>query len=285
MQHGNDGWYLVPKSTEDPKSPNLAILGCGNLGEMLVSGLLASGEFPASDIVITDRMAGRAGGISQRYSVGTASNIQAVEESTVAVIAVKPNDVAPLLEEVAPAADEQTLFISVAAGIKLATLQKGLGGRSPVIRAMPNLGAAARRSMTALAPGTRATAGHRHMAEKIFRAVGEVVWVDENQMDAVTAVSGSGPAYFALLAEAMAAAGVGQGLEPAVAARLAVQTLRGTGAVLADSAATPEDFRKKVTSPGGTTEAAIAEMERGGFRELIAAAVEAARRRSEQLSR
>ncbi|MGH2811008.1 MAG: pyrroline-5-carboxylate reductase family protein, partial [Actinomycetota bacterium] len=153
------------------------------------------------------------------------------------------------------------------------------------IRAMPNLGAAARRSMTALAAGTHATDLHRQMAEEIFRAVGDAAWVEEKQMDAVTAVSGSGPAYFALLTEAMAAAGINQGLEPAVAARLAVETLHGTGAVLADSDMTPEEFRKKVTSPGGTTEAAVAELEHGGFRDLVAAAVEAARLRSEQLSR
>ncbi|MGH2772654.1 MAG: pyrroline-5-carboxylate reductase family protein, partial [Actinomycetota bacterium] len=125
----------MPKAPEVPKNPKLAILGCGNMGEMLVSGLLASGYLRSPDIVITDSVADRAREISKRYAVGTAANAQAVQDAGVALIAVKPKDVAPLLQEVAPAADEETLFISVAAGVKLSTLEAGLGDRSPVIRA------------------------------------------------------------------------------------------------------------------------------------------------------
>ncbi len=211
--------------------------------------------------------------------------LEEVAASGIVVLAVKPQDMASVLGSLSAVLGERTLVISIAAGITTTFIERGLGGRRPVVRAMPNTPARIGEGMTALCRGRCARKTDMDRAAVLFRRVGEVVTVPEARMDAVTAVSGSGPAYVFHLAECLTAAAVAQGLSEATARKLVVRTLVGAGRLLAASREDAGELRRRVTSPGGTTEAALTVMRRRGWDRIVRLAVDAAARRSAALSR
>src|ERR1700754_1450552 len=284
----------------------IAIIGGGSIGEALLSGLLRAGR-QGKDLVGAERVPERAKYLADTYSVlVTPSLADAVDNATFIVVAVKPADVESVLGELARAASAaegdsaEQVFVTVAAGITLTYFESKLPAGTPVVRAMPNAAAVGGAGVAALAKGRFVTAPQLEEVTALFDAVGGVLTVPESQMDAVTALSGSGPAYFFLMVEALVDAGVAAGLSRGVATDLTAQTMAGSAALLlerldqeqgpADSEAlgkqadaTATQLRATVTSPGGTTAAALRELERGGLRTAVDAAVQAAKRRSEQL--
>ncbi|EKF25090.1 pyrroline-5-carboxylate reductase [Mycolicibacterium hassiacum DSM 44199] len=277
----------------------IAIIGGGNMGEALLSGLLRAGR-QVKDLVVAEKNPDRAEYLSKTYSVLVTTVADAVETATYVIIAVKPADVQNLIGEIADAAaraessTEEQVFVSIAAGVPTEFFENKLPAGAPVIRVMPNTPVLVGGGVSALAAGRFATAEHLKEVAAIFDAVGGVLVVPESQLDAVTAVSGSGPAYFFLMVEALVDAGVEAGLTRSVATELVVKTMAGSAAMLLDridrsggsasaTDTTPAELRATVTSPGGTTAAGLRELERGGLRSAVAAAVEAAKARSEQL--
>jgi pyrroline-5-carboxylate reductase len=260
----------------------VAILGGGKIGEALVSGLLR-GERTAADIVVAEKHAGRRAFLSETYGVKTLDAPEAVAAVGTIVLAVKPQDIDALLAEVRDAVTARHVVVSVAAGITTAHVEARLADGVPVVRCMPNTPALVDEAMTAISAGAHADAAHLAVAESLLGAVGRVVTVPESQLDAVTALSGSGPAYFFYLVEAMIDAGILLGLPRALAAELIVQTAIGSAVMLRDSGEHPVQLREAVTSPGGTTIAAIRELEVHGVRAALLAAIEAAARRSREL--
>ena len=261
----------------------LAILGGGKIGEALLSGLLR-GPLAVDQIVISEHNADRASYLAGTYDVRACPVPEAVRASDVLLIAVKPQDIATLLAEISPHVEGQVV-ISVAAGITTKRIEAALPAGIPVVRTMPNTPALVDQAMTAISPGTHATEEHLAAAESVLASVGRVIRVPESQLDAVTALSGSGPAYFFFLVEAMIDAGILLGLPRAVAAELIVQTALGSATMLRDTGEHPVQLREAVTSPGGTTIMAIRELERHGVRAALLAAIEAARDRSAELGR
>ncbi|OBJ82340.1 pyrroline-5-carboxylate reductase [Mycobacterium asiaticum] len=284
----------------------IAIIGGGSIGEALLSGLLRAGR-QVKDLVVAERMSDRAKYLSSNYGVLVVTSAKdAAETATFVVVAVKPADVEAVIDElagVATAAEHDSgeqVFVTVAAGVTIASFESKLPAGTPVVRAMPNAAALVGAGVTALARGRFVTDEQLAEVSALFDAVGGVLTVAEQQLDAVTAVSGSGPAYFFLLVEALVDAGVAVGLTRQVATDLAAQTMAGAAAMLlermdSDQRAadggpsglqvdtSPAQLRASVCSPGGTTVAALRELERGGFRVAVDAAVQAAKRRSEQL--
>jgi pyrroline-5-carboxylate reductase len=261
---------------------SIAILGGGKIGEALLSGLLR-GEHNAADIVLSEKHPERAAYLTDTYGVAVVEVADAVTRAATLLIAVKPQDIDALLAEIAAVIGPRHLVVSVAAGITTAHLERALPAGVPVVRCMPNTPALVDQAMTAVAPGAHAADEHLAVAESLLGSVGRVVRVPEQQLDAVTALSGSGPAYFFYLVEAMIDAGILLGLPRALAAELIVQTAVGSAAMLRDSGEHPVQLREAVTSPGGTTIAAIRELEVHGVRAALLAAVEAAARRSREL--
>jgi pyrroline-5-carboxylate reductase len=260
----------------------IAFVGAGKMGEALLAGLIRSGR-PVADVRIVERYPQRVAELRERYGVEAIEAAAAATADTL-VLAVKPQDMATLLAELAPAVTSDQLLVSIAAGITTSFIERRVGEGVPVVRAMPNTPALVGEAMTAIAPGSHAVEAHLTLAEGLFAPVGDVVRVTESQLDAVTAVSGSGPAYVFLLAEAMTDAGVLLGLSRDVALRLAVQTIVGSGVMLRDAGPDPVALRAAVTSPAGTTAAAIRELERHGVRAAVQSALEAARDRSRELA-
>lgn len=275
----------------------IAIIGGGNMGEALLSGLLRAGR-PVKDLVVSEKAPARAEHLSQTYSVRVASLEDAVENACFVILAVKPADVESVVAELAAAAAKaegdsvEQVLVSVVAGVTTAYYESRLTAGSPVIRVMPNAPALVGAGVSALAAGRFATTAQLEEAAELFQSVGSALTVPESQIDVVTAVSGSGPAYFFLFLEALVDAGVAGGLNRAVATDLAVQTMAGSAAMLLErrEAATEDrpdtsaaELRALVTSPGGTTAAGLRELERSGLRSAVAAAVEAAKTRSELL--
>jgi len=255
------------------------------MGEALAIGLVDAGWDPES-IVIAEVDADRRHVIEARLP-GTRvvpSPAWAAAESDVVVVAVKPSDVVGALTSCAEAVRDDTLVLSIAAGITIAAIEGALPGR-PVVRAMPNTGALVGKGAAAIAAGEHATDQHLDIAERILGAVGLVVRVKESQLDAVTGLSGSGPAYLFLVAEAMIEAGVLVGLTRDVSAALVRQTIAGSAALLGDGEEGPEALRAAVTSPGGTTAAGLRALEAHGVRAAFLEAVEMATARSEELGR
>jgi len=260
----------------------IAILGAGKLGEALLAGLVSSGW---SDIVVTGRRQERVDELRERYGVeGTLANADAVRGAHVVVLAAKPQDLEALLEEVAPELSVDQTVLSVAAAIPTAAIERHLADGVPVVRAMPNAPATVHEGMAGIAPGANAGPEHLAAAEDVLGHVGRVVRVREEHLDAVTAVSGSGPAYFALLAEAMIEAGLLLGLSREISTQLVVQTMLGTAKLLRDEKIHPVELREAVTSPGGTTIAAIHELESAGVRAAFLNAIQAAMQRSRELA-
>ncbi len=262
----------------------IAVIGAGKMGEALISGLLKAGTSP-DDVLITERYEARAQELTQRYGVKAVTNAEAAKLADTLVIAVKPQDMDALLGELSTSVAPDRLIVTIAAGVPTSTIEKRLVEGVPVVRVMPNTPALVGEAMSAVAAGEHAKAEHLERAEDIFRPVGKVIRLPESQLDAVTALSGSGPAYVFYLVEAMTDAGILLGLPRSVAHDLIVQTVVGAGAMLRDSGEHPVTLREAVTSPAGTTIAAIRELENHGVRAAFLAALEAARDRSRELAR
>jgi pyrroline-5-carboxylate reductase len=259
----------------------VAVLGAGKIGEALLSGLLQSGRAP-EDLVFTERYPTRSAELTQRYGVRAVEVAQAAQQADVLVVAVKPQDIEPLLDDLAPVLRAGTLVVSLCAGLPTALYERRLPAGTPVVRVMPNTPMVVGEAMSAISAGRHADAGHMATVEELLTAVGKVVRVPEAQQDAVTALSGSGPAYFFFLVEAMIDAGILLGLPRAVAAQLIVQSAVGSAKML-EGGEHPVILREAVTSPAGTTIMAIRELERHGVRAALLAAIEAARDRSAEL--
>jgi pyrroline-5-carboxylate reductase len=260
----------------------LAILGGGKIGEALLSGLLR-GERGATDILVAEKHADRASYLADTHGVKIVDPVTAAGAASTLLLAVKPQDIDALLSELAPVVGPGHVVVSVAAGITTAHIEAMLPAGVAVVRCMPNTPALVDQAMTAICAGAHADEEHLAIAESLLAAVGRVVRVPENQLDAVTALSGSGPAYFFYLVEAMIDAGILLGLPRALAAELIVQTAIGSAVMLRDSGEHPVQLREAVTSPGGTTIAAIRELEVHGVRAALLAAIEAACTRSREL--
>jgi pyrroline-5-carboxylate reductase len=260
----------------------VAILGGGKIGEALLSGLLR-GERTAADVVVVEKHDERAAYLAEKYGVKTPELAEAVASASTLVLAIKPQDIDGLLTELAPHTTPAHLVVSVAAGVPTARIEQALPSGVAVVRCMPNTPALVDEAMTAVSPGAHADDAHLEIAERMLAAVGRVVRVPEDQLDAVTALSGSGPAYFFYLVEAMIDAGILLGLPRTLAADLIVQTAIGASIMLRDSGEHPVQLREAVTSPGGTTIAAIRELEVHGVRAALIAAIEAAAKRSKEL--
>jgi pyrroline-5-carboxylate reductase len=263
----------------------IAILGAGKIGEALVAGLVSAGVPPA-EITVTARRQERIDELVERYGVrGTLSNPDAVEGASLVVIAVKPQDIEALLADVGARLTAGHTVVSVAAAIPTAAIERQLEESVPVVRAMPNTPSTVHEGMAGIAAGAHASEEHLRQAEDLLAHVGRTVRVPESSMDAVTAVSGSGPAYFALLAESMIEAGILLGLSREISTDLVVQTMLGTAKLLRDGRMHPVELREMVTSPGGTTIAAIRELEQAGVRAAFLNAIQAAMTRSRELAR
>jgi pyrroline-5-carboxylate reductase len=261
----------------------VAVLGAGKIGEVLLSGLLRSG-WPAGRLVATTRRAERGEELTERYGIRVVDNDAAVTEADVLVIAVKPQDAAVLMAELGSKVPAGKLVVSLCAGLPTSFFAKWLPEGTPLVRVMTNTPALVDQAMTAISAGPFATAVHLGLAEELFTPLGRTIRVPESQQDAVTALSGSGPAYFYYLVEAMTDAGILLGLPRQVAHDLIVQTAIGSAIMLRDSGEHPVKLREAVTSPAGTTISAIRELENHGVRAALLAALEAARDRARQIA-
>lgn len=266
----------------------IAVVGGGRIGEALVSGLLGAGRH-TRDLVVTEKSGSRARQLASDYGIRVSGNIaDAVEGADVVVVAVKPVDVEPVLTELAvfqETSDDDQLIVSLAAGIPTGRYESLLPAGSAVVRVMPNTPMLVGQGASAICRGRYATDEHMDLVEDMMAAVGLVRRVKETQMDAVTAVSGSGPAYFYLAIEAMIDAGVTLGLARPVARDLAVQTLVGAGTMLAETDESATELRAAVMSPGGTTAAAVRQLEKDGMRSAFFEAMAVVRDKSAAMGR
>jgi len=263
----------------------IAILGAGRIGEALISGLLSSEWRKPEEIAATSRRAERVADLHERHGVAaTLSNHDAVVGASLIVIAVKPQDIEGLLGEIGGLILPEQTVLTVAAAIPTALIEGRLSANVPVVRAMPNTPSTVHEGIAGLCAGAHAGDDNLDLAEEALSHLGAVVRVPENAMDAITAVSGSGPAYFALLAEAMIEAGILLGLAREISTQLVVQTMLGTAKQLRDEKMHPVELREMVTSPGGTTIAAIRELEIAGVRAAFLNAIQAAMVRSRELA-
>jgi pyrroline-5-carboxylate reductase len=261
----------------------IAILGAGKIGESLLAGLRSSDW---ADIVATSRREERAIELRERHGVeATTDNTAAINGADVVVLAVKPQDIEALLGEIGHLLQADQTVLSVAAAIPTAAIERHLATDVPVVRSMPNAPSTVHEGIAGMCAGRHAGREHLDRAGTVLRAVGDVVEVGEDQMDAITAVSGSGPAYYALLAEAMIEAGILLGLSREISTKLVVQTMLGTARLLRDEQVHPVELREAVTSPGGTTIRAIRELEQAGVRAALFNAINAAMERSKELAR
>ncbi|MDG4772054.1 pyrroline-5-carboxylate reductase [Solwaraspora sp. WMMD792] len=266
-----------------PGAHKVAVIGAGKIGELVLSGLLRAG-WPADQLLATTRRRERAEDIAVRYGVSVVDNHTAVAEAEVLAVAVKPQDAATLLDQIGPKVPADKLVVSLCAGLPTEFFARRLPDGTPVVRVMTNTPALVDQAMTAISAGRHATAEHLALAEEMFQPLGVTIRVPETQQDAVTALSGSGPAYFYLLVEAMIDAGILLGLPRQVAHDLIVQTAIGSAVMLRDSGEHPVKLREAVTSPAGTTISAIRELENHGVRAALLAALEAARDRARELA-
>ena len=261
----------------------IAILGTGKIGESLLAGLRSSDW---ADIIASSRREERAAELRERHGVeATTSNTEAIKGADIVVLAVKPQDIEALLGEIGHLLLPEQTVLSVAAAITTARIERHLAPDVPVVRSMPNAPSTVHEGIAGMCAGRHAGREHLDRAGTVLRAVGDVVEVPEEQMDAITAVSGSGPAYYALLAEAMIEAGILLGLSREISTRLVVQTMLGTAKLLRDEHVHPVELREMVTSPGGTTIRAIRELEQAGVRAAFLNAINAAMERSKELAR
>jgi pyrroline-5-carboxylate reductase len=259
-----------------------ALIGVGKLGEALLSGLLRAGR-PAEQVIASERHTGRAREIGELYAVRTATPSEAVADADVVLLAVKPQDMRTALKDLAAQVTQDKVVVSMAAGITTALLEEELPAGTRCVRVMTNTPVFVDEAMSVVCAGSHATEADLQLVEELLRPVGKVIRLPEHQLDAVTALSGSGPAYFFYLVEAMIDAGILLGLPRAIAAELIVQTAVGSAKMLKESGEHPVVLREAVMSPAGTTISAIRVMEDHGVRAAMLAALEAARDRSKEL--
>src|SRR3954453_21816787 len=283
----------MPANCNDGGMSNrIAFLGCGSMNEAILGGLLEAGTDPA-DVVATVPRAGGASELARRYHGITAiageeepeNNRQATKGSAVVILGVKPVGIADLAREISPALSPGTVVVSVAAAVSIAQLEAALPAEQPVIRTMPNTPAKLGRGVVSVSPGTHCTPAQLQKVKDILKGAGTVVEVPEDQVDALSAISGSGPAYAFYLAEAMASAGEELGLDRELSLLLARETVAGAGLMLAEPGADPAALRKAVTSPNGTTERAIATFDEQGIPAIIAAGARAAADRAAEITK
>ena len=268
------------------KGKAVGFVGAGNMGEALMKGLVEASVLPAEAIHATDVRADHVRELSRRYGVQAApDNAELVRRVDVVILAVKPQVMEPVLAGIAPAVTPAKLLISIAAGVATPRIRAALGRPARIIRVMPNTPALVLEGATAIARGPGLEPGDLDTAEEIFNAVGKVVVLDEELMDAVTGLSGSGPAYVAVVVEALADGGVKMGLDRLTAMTLATQTVLGAARLLRETGLHPGALKDMVSSPGGTTIAGIAALEEGGIRTALMKAVERATLRSRELGR
>lgn len=261
----------------------IAIIGAGKMGEALLSGVLRAGRRPA-DLVVTVRREERGALLRERYGVEVVTNAEAAKTADALVLAVKPQDMGALLEELGPHVPGERLVISMAAGIPTSFIEARLREDVPVVRVMSNTPVHVDEAMSVVSAGSHAGEEHLKLAEELLSPVGKVLRIPESLQDGATALSGSGPAYFYYLVEAMVDAGILLGMPRAAALEMVIQSAVGAAVMLRDSGEHPVLLREAVTSPGGTTIAAIRELERHGVRAAVLEAIEAARNRGRELA-
>jgi pyrroline-5-carboxylate reductase len=261
----------------------VAIIGAGVMGETLLSGLIRAG-FPVADLVVGEKRAERAAQLREKYDVTVIDTLSEVVSADTVALVVKPQDMGDVLAEIGPHITPGQLVVSLAAGITTDYIERHLTEGVAVVRVMPNTPALVDEGMAAISGGTHCDEEHLVRAEKMLAATGRVVRVPEKQQDAVTAISGSGPAYLFFVVEAMIEAGVHLGLPRSTATELVVQTMVGSAKLLRETGEHPTVLREQVTSPGGTTAAAIRQLEDHKVRAAFISAMEAARDRSKALA-
>ncbi len=261
----------------------VAILGTGVMGETVVSGLLRAGRDPG-ELLLSERRPERAADLRERYGVESVTTVAAAEKADTLLVVVKPQDMSDLLAEIASHVRPGQLVVSLAAGITTTFIESRLPDGVAVVRVMPNTPALVDEGMAAISPGSHCDDAHLAEAESLMSATGRVMRVPESQQDAVTAISGSGPAYLFFVVEAMIEAGVHLGLPRTTATELVVQTMMGSAKLLRETGEHPTVLRERVTSPGGTTAAAVRELEDHKVRAAFMTALEAARDRSRALA-
>jgi pyrroline-5-carboxylate reductase len=266
-----------------PGVHTVVVIGAGKIGELVLAGLLRAG-WSADRLLATVRRPERAVELTTRYGVRVVDNLEAVIQADVLAVAVKPQDAAALMAEVGPKVPHDKLVISLCAGLPTGFFGARLPEGTPVVRVMTNTPAVVDEAMTAISAGRHATAAHLALAEEMFTPLGRTIRLPESQLDAVTALSGSGPAYFYYLVEAMTDAGILLGLSRQVAHDLIVQSAIGSAIMLRDSGEHPVKLREAVTSPAGTTISAIRELESHAVRAALIAALEAARDRAREIA-
>jgi len=263
----------------------LGVIGVGNMGEAILRGILREGRLTKRDVVAYDPVRKREQVLAMEFGILCAENNSIPGACPHVLLSVKPQKMKSVLEEIRPVVREDAVIISIAAGITTAYIDEHLGGKGHVVRAMPNTPMLVGCGVTAVAHGPRASAEDVHWAQRLFAASGMAIVMEEKYMDAVTGLSGSGPAYLFYLIEAMTAAGVAEGIDPDIAAMLATQTCIGAGKLLAETKKPPEQLRAAVTTPKGTTESAMNIMEAAGVKGKIVEAIRAATARSSELGR
>jgi pyrroline-5-carboxylate reductase len=265
-------------------SSRLAFIGSGNMASALISGILAARTCARESIIASDAQADTLSGLARSHGIATTlDNCEAVRDADVIVLSTKPQVLPAVLAQLGPVIPPRALLISIAAGVPLIAIERAFPRGTRAVRAMPNTPALVRAGATAIAAGSAASPADMEIAQAIFESVGIVEQVPEALMDAVTGLSGSGPAYVFLLVEALTGAGIRVGLPAASAARLAEQTVFGAGKLLHESGESPEALRRKVTSPAGTTAAGIAQLEQRDFAGVVADAVRRATERATEL--
>jgi pyrroline-5-carboxylate reductase len=267
------------------KEKKISIIGTGNMGEALVSGLISSKSSPPENIICTDIRTHKLESVKKKYGVMTLTeNIKAVEASEIIIYAVKPQIISSVLKETAPFLDMSKLIISIAAGVPLAAIETCLKKELRLIRVMPNIAAFVKESASVISAGTNATREDIDLSMAIFDSMGKSIFLKENiLMDAITGLSGSGPAYIFIIVDALADAGVKVGLSREDALFLSTQTVLGAAKLLLETKEHPGRLKDMVTSPGGTAIAGIHTLEKGGLRTTLINAVEAATQRSKEL--
>ncbi|HYJ27721.1 MAG TPA: pyrroline-5-carboxylate reductase [Nocardioides sp.] len=260
-----------------------AIIGAGVMGETLLSGLVRAGR-RVDQLMVGEKRAERARELEERYGVAVVSNREAAAKADTVALVVKPQDMGDVLDEIAPDLRAGQLLVSLAAGITTSFIESRVPDGVAVVRVMPNTPALVDEGMAAISPGSHCDESHLTEAESLMASTGKVLRIPEKQMDAVTAISGSGPAYIFFVVESMIEAGVHLGLPRATATDLVVQTLVGSAAMLRETGSHPVVLREQVTSPGGTTASALRELEVHRVRAAFLAAMEAARNRSRELA-
>lgn len=266
---------------------SIGFLGAGSMAEAIIKGIVQAGVTLPENIHVTNRRStDRLEALHSTYGVHIhPGDVGPIAQSSVVVVAPKPKDAQVAIEQLRATVRPQTIVVSVMAGVSTRAIERWFGIPVPIVRAMPNTSSAVREGMTAIAPGQFADGNQLDCVATIFRAIGDVAIVDEDQMDAVTAVSGSGPAYVYRMVEHLISAGIAEGLSEEVATQLAISTIVGAGAMLRKTGQRPDILRNQVTSPNGTTMAGLDALEREGFGRVIREAVRAAAHRSAELGK